>query len=272
MFQNELHDYLITKLNLNTKDLTFSGDYMFGINDGKFIIETQTDFIITETEFIPTMVQDWRNTVQPYKRIDLQDLVIPLSLAIRQTQLDDAWTAIEEFRVFLNGASDTIDGLNVGFRVGQPSSQQTAKLTTGERWVMVDIIIMLSAGTNLLYGNAIEFKMAKTTETLVELVYSSLDITTTAENNTTTADFVSTTKNSKSIETIHAVIFFEDNVTLMDEFVDWLWQVTINDQFDISLKYTATDTRTATVRIISMVQHIEAGVPVGFDMTLVKAS
>jgi len=60
LFQNELHDYFITKLNLNTKDLVFNGDYMFKMDNGKFVIETQTNFNITETEYIPMMIQ-YRN-------------------------------------------------------------------------------------------------------------------------------------------------------------------------------------------------------------------
>jgi len=271
LFQNELHDYFITKLNLNTKSLVFNGDYMFKRDNGKFVIETQTDFTITETEYIPMMIQDWRNTNQPYKRIDLQDVVVPISIAVRQTQLQDSFTAIEEFRTLLNGGSDTIDGLNVGFRVSQPSAPSSPIVHAGQRWILIDIIVMLSAGANLLYGNTIEFKMAKNGDTLQELIISTLDITTTATTSSTTPSFETETTLSKSLETIKAVVFYEDNVDLMDDLQDWIWQVTLNQKFDISVKYSLTDTRTATMYIISSAQHIEDGVPMGFDMTLVKA-
>ena len=114
--------------------------------------------------------------------------------------------------------------------------------------------------------------MALNGDTLVDIITASIDIVTTATTDTTTVDFVSTSKNQKSLQTVKAIIFYEDNVDLMDDLQDWLWQVTINTKFDISIKYSDTDTRIATVRIISSSQHIENGIPIGFDMTLVKAS
>ena len=272
MFQDSLNTYLITKLNLNTQGITFKGDYMFALDNGKFVIETQTNFTIAESNYSPCQIQDWQNTSQPFNRIDLQDFVLPFSVAFRESELTKGLESLDEFRTLLNGNGDTIDGLNVGFRIGQPSPPTSPLKHAGEFWILVDIIVMLSAGKNLTYGNGISFKMAKTTETLVDLIYSKIDIATTLEGVVTTPTYVSTRINGKSVLIISIDVFFEDNVTMTaTTLLDELWQVnSANQQYDISIGYATP--RTATCVVTSIAQHIENGVPIGYNITLMKAS
>ena len=128
---------------------------------------------------------EWNSTQQPYKKIDLLDLAVPLRVACREEQLEDCLAALEEFRVALNGTSQTIDTYEVGFRVGRPATPISPQQATGHSWILIDISIMTSASKNTLYGNNVlaSFKMAKTGETLIEVVASDINITTTAENN-----------------------------------------------------------------------------------------
>lgn len=272
MFQDSLNTYIVTKLNLNTQGITFKGDYMFQVDSGKFTIETQTNYTIAESNYSPCQIQDWQNTSQPFKRIDLQDFVLPLSVAFRESELTEGLTALDEFRTLLNGAEDTVDDLNVGFRIGQPSPPTSPLKHAGEFWILVDIIVMLSGGKNLKYGNGISFSIAKTTETLQELIYSKIDIVTNTEGVTTTPTYISTRINGKSIKQITVDVFFEDNVTITSTtLLDELWQVnSANQLYDISIGYDTP--RTDTCVITSIAQHIENGVPIGYNITLMKAS
>ena len=273
MFQSSLNTYLLEKLNLNTQGITFSGDYLFGVNDGKFIIEEQIPgtYRLEETQVVPMQIEDWRNTTQPYSRIDLQDVVAPITFSIRQTQLEDTLSAIEEFRVLLNGASATIDGLNVGFRIGQPSAPSSPLVTTGEHWIFIQVIVMLSAGDGLLYGNGIQFKIAKTGETLQEVITSKIDIITTAAQDTKVSDYEVSIRNGKQTQQIVVDVFYEDNVTICNEFLNWLWQSGLNQIYDVSIVYTDSITKSDSYIINSMNQHIEYGIPTGFNITFFKA-
>jgi len=272
LFQDSLNTYLIEKLNLNTQGITFKGDYMFALDNGKFVIQTQDGFNIVESNYSPCQIQDWQNTSQPFNRIDLQDFVLPMSFAFRESELTEGLESLDEFRTLLNGNGDTIDGLNVGFRIGQPSPPSSPLKHAGEFWILVDIIVMLSAGKNLTYGNGISFKMSKTGETLIDLIYSKIDIVTNTEGVATTPTYISTRINGKSVLQISVDIFFESNVamtstTLLDE----MWQVnSANQQYDISIGYATP--RTATCLVTSIAQHIENGVPIGYNITLMKAS
>ena len=273
MFQDSLNTYLISKLNENTQELTFKGDYMFMVDSGKFVIKTQTGFSITETNYIPVQIQDWRNTPQPFQRVDLQDIVAPISLAIRQTQLADGLLAIEEFRSLVNGSSATIDGLNVGFKVGQPSPPSSPQIHAGEHWVLIDIIVALSAGANLTFGNSVDFSIAKTTETLQKIIYSKIDIATVAATDTSVDDYIVSVGIGKSTQTITIDILYENNITISTEFLNNLWQSTSpNQKYDVSVKYSDSITKTGTYVITNNMQHIENGVVVGFALTLNKAN
>ena len=271
MFQNSLHTYLLAQLNNNTLGVTYNGEYLFEINDGKFTITNQITgtYRTEEIPYVAMQIEDWRNTTQPYQRIDLQDVVAPISLAIRQTQLQNTLSAIEEFRLALNGSEATVGGLNVGFRIGQPSAP-SAPLQHTENWVIVQIIVMLSAGSNLLYGNGIQLKIAPTTETLQEVIYSKLDIITTATQDTNVSDAIVRVGNGTSTQNLIVDVFYEDNVTVCNEFLDWLWQVGLNELYDISIIYSATITKSDTWIITNMTQHIEYGIPIGFNITFFK--
>ena len=275
MFEKSLNTYLITKLNENTQEVTFKGDYLFNLNDGKFIISTKVDnsYTLKETSFVPTMIQDWSNTVQPLAEIDLQDFVVPLSFAVPLTNKDKVLTAIDEFRVALNGSSDFINEYDVGIRVSQPNPPTDPIVSGGEHWILLDIIVMLSAGKELTYGNGIEFSMAKTGDTLERMIFSGLDIETSPQQTTKNTGNVTTVKNSTAIQTISVTLYSQTNKTASTSLLDYLWQVDgVNQKYDISIKYSDTDTRTATMLISSIGQHIEVGVPLAYVITFNKAS
>lgn len=274
MFQSELQEYLITKLNLNSQGLVYKGDYMFSIDlKGNFTYQTQISgtYRLEDTEYLPVQIVDWRNTPQPFKDIDLQDVVAALRIAVRKTQLDDCFSAIETFRALVNGTTDTIDGYDTGFRVSQPSFIGIEN--AGDKWVILEVIIMASAGKQLLYGNypLTNFKMALTTETLVDLVASDITLTTSTITNVKNSAGEVSTSNNKRTQQMNVTIFYEDNVDLCNEYLDWLWaDLDMNQQFDVSIKYTDTITKTETVKVQSMQQAIKYGVPIGFVITFYR--
>jgi len=268
LLQDSLNTYIVDKLNENTQKLVFKGDYLFMVDNGKFIIKEQEGFSITKTKYIPIQIEDWNNTTQPFERIDLQDIVAPISFAIRQSQLADGLEAIEEFRLAVNGTTDTIDGLNVGFRVGQPSPPSSPLAHGGEFWIIVQVTVALSAG-KLTFGNAIEFKMAKTGQTLKKIIYSSIDVQNIAQTDTNVDDYKVGIVVGKITQTITIKMFYEALEVMSIELLNALWQGTSPNQvYDISLKYSDTVTKLSECRITSVIQHIENGVPIGFDLTL----
>lgn len=272
MFQNDLNTYFQTKLNLNTQSMQFKGDYLFSVDDGKFVIESLDGYKVVETNYTPFQVEDWRNTSQPYKRIDLQDIVAPITFAIRQTELDKGLQSIDEFITLLNGSNDTIGDYSVGFRIAKPSAPSSPVVHSGEHWVMVQVIAMLSAGKNLKYGNSLTFKMAKFGETLEEVVTSSIDVNLVPTTNPSTEAAITTISIGKVAQTIKIDVFFEDNVYVCDEFLAQLWQEqTANTKYSISLDYGFGTPKTGTYKITEMQHHIESGIPLGFTMLLYKS-
>lgn len=277
MFQSSLQEYLITTFNTNTQGLVAKGDYLYDIDlNGNFVLNTQIDgtYRTEETEYLPAQVIEWRNTPQPYKRIDLQDLAVPFRISCREEQLDDCLLAIENFRTTLNGGSATIDGLNVGFRIAQPNVVVPIEANNGHDWIPIDITVMLSAGANLLYGNTplANFKIAKTGGSLVEVVASDIAITATTEtsSNNITGD-AEVSNNSRTLQ-FTITLFYEDNLTICDDLLDWLWtDEPFTQKYDISIKYTDTITKTETVIITDIQQALLYGVPIGFVMTMYKA-
>ena len=275
MFQNELQKYLIEKMNLNTAGLTFNGDYLFNFDNGTFKIETQIEgtYRIEETQYIPTQITDWRTTVQPYASIDLQDVVVPFTFAFRESQLDGIMIAIDEFRSLLNGTEDTIDGLNVGFRIGQPTQPSGVIDHGGNSWIIISISVMLSAGIGLSYGNnaLTNFKMALTGETLVSLIATSIAIDVSNETNVNSPDGITTVKNNKSTQVLTIDIIYQNN-TLCNKLLDYAWQdITYKQEFDISVPYSDTITKTGTYVITSCQTAINYGTPTGFKLTLYRA-
>ena len=277
MFQSSLQEYLITIFNTNSQGLKAKGEYLYDVDlSGNFVINEQISgtYRTEEIEFLPAQVIEWRNTPQPYKRIDLQDLALPFRISCREEQLDDCLLAIENFRTTLNGSNTTIDGLNVGFRIAQPNVIVPIGADNGNDWIPIDITVMLSAGANLLYGNApiSNFKMARNGQSLVELVASQIDITTSTESNPKNVQGdTKISSNSRTLQ-LTVTVFYEDNVSLCNDFIDWLWtDLGTNQQYDISIKYTDTITKTETVVITNIQQSLQYGVPVGFVMTLYKA-
>ncbi len=275
MFQSELQEYLITKFNLNTKSLVGKGDYIFAIDvKGNFTYQTQVTgtYRLEDTEYLPIQIVDWRNTPQPFKDIDLQDVVAAMRIGVRKTQLDDCFTAIEEFRELINGSADTIDGYSTGFRVSQPSFVGIEN--AGDKWIILEITVMASAGQNLVYGNTplSGFKMAKTTETLVNITASDITISSSTQTNPkNVAGDVKVSSNSRTLQ-FTVTVFYEDNIALCNEFLDWLWtDSAFSQKYDISIPYSATITKTETVVITDIQQTLAYGTPVGFVMTMYKA-
>lgn len=271
MFNEDFNTYVETKLNLNTKGLTFKVGFFFKMEKDKFVIEQQVNYTIDETDYIPCMIQDWRNTSQPYDEIDMQDFVLPLSVAIPQSKLDDGLAALDEFRTLLNGADDTIGSYKLGLRIGQPSPPSNPIAHGGEYRILVDLIIMLGAAKDVIYGNAIEYKMAKHGETLQTMVLMQGDIATTATTTTKTVTYITKSKNGKSLQTMAVNIVHQPSKTMSDTLLDELWQETSSSQtYDISFKYTVTKTKTAEIQIASISQHIEKGVVLGYSLTMLK--
>jgi len=272
LFNEDFNTYIETKLNLNSQNLTFKVGFFFKMEKDKFVIKTQDNYTIDEADYIPCMIQDWRNTSQPYGEVDMQDFVLPLSVAIPQTKLDDGLAALDEFRTLLNGADDTIGDYKVGLRIGQPSPPSNQIVQAGEYRILVDLIIMLGAAKDVIYGNAIEFKMAKDAETLQTMVFKSLDIATTTTVTTSIDTYITKVKNGKSLQTISVVLIHQPSKTMAATLLDEMWQATSPNQiYDISIKYSSTITKTTEVYITSISQHIEQGVEIGYALTMQKA-
>jgi hypothetical protein len=272
LFNEDFNTYVETKLNLNTKGLTFKVGFFFKMEKDKFVIKTQNNYTIDETNYIPCMIQDWRNTSQPYDEVDMQDFVLPLSVAIPQTKLDDGLAALDEFRTLLNGADDTIGSYKLGLRIGQPSPPSNPIAHGGEYLILVDLIIMLGAAKDVIYGNAVEFKMAKHGETLQTMVLMLGDIATTTTVTTSQNTYITTAKNGKSLMTSTVNIVHQPSKTMSSTLLDEMWQATSpNQTYDISFKYSATITKTAEVIITNIGQHIEKGVVIGYSITYLKA-
>lgn len=273
MFQDSINTYLLAQLNATSQGLTFKGGYIFDVDrDGNFTIKSQVNYRIEETDYTPVQIAEWQPNVQPYKRIDKQSSVFPLSLAFRLKDLNKGLLALDEFRSNLNGAGVTVEDWGVAFKVDQPTVPSSPLKHAGQTWIYIDIMISLDASKNLLYGNAIEFKIAKDGEALVEVITSKIDIGTVADTNTSTDDYIVNIKNGKQTQTITADIFYEDNVAIMNTLLDWLWQTELNQKFSISLKYTDTITKTGKYRITTINQHIEAGTAIGFSVVFHKSS
>ena len=271
------HEYLVTTLNTNSVGLVFKGEAFFDINiNGNFSYEKLvTGTYRTETiEYLPTQIAQWNNTQQPYNEIDLNDLATPLRIACREYQLEDTLTALEEFRLALNGATATIDGYNVGFRIARPTTPVPPQSDGGHDWVVLEIVVMLSSGLNLLYGNTplANFKMALASGTLENMVASKVDIISTTETNPSTkSGEVKVSNHSRTIQ-IDVELFYVDNITLSDEFLDWLWgDLAYSQKFDISIKYSDTITKTKTVVLVNVQQSLQHGVPIGFKMQMIEA-
>jgi len=272
LFNEDFNTYVETKLNLNTQGVTFKVGFFFKMEKDKFVIETQNNYTITETDYIPCMIQDWRNTSQPYDTVDMQDFVLPLSVAIPQSKLDKGLAALDEFRTLLNGADDEIGSYKLGLRIGQPSPPSNPIAHAGEYRVLVDLIIMLGAAKDVIYGNVIEYKMAKHGETLQTMSLMQGDINTTTTPTTKTSTYVTKIKNGKSLQTISISIIHQPSKTMSTTLLDEMWQDTSPNQiYDISMKYSETVTKTAEVQITSIGQHIEKGVVLGYTLTMQKA-
>ena len=277
MFQNDLFTYLKTTFNNNTHDVVASGDYFFSVDNGKFVIETQPSgtYRIEETEYVPFQVTDWGNsTQQPYTTIDLQDLAIPLDIACRNTQQDDCESAIEEFRVALNGAEVTIGDYTVGFRVSQPSDPSSAMMHAGYHWITYRIIVMLSAGKGLTYGNGIlsTLQMKLNGGTLRDVIVSDLTISTTAVQNTSNRNGITKASNNQWTQQIDFTVFYDADIDVLASFLNWLWQdATLGQQYDIAVKYSDTITKTNTYVISNIQQALRYGTPIGFVVTMVTA-
>jgi len=272
LFNEDFNTYVETKLNLNSQDLTFQVGFFFKMEKGKFVIESQTNYTITETDYIPCMIQDWRNTSQPYDLVDMQDFVLPLSVAIPQSKLDEGLAALDEFRTLLNGADDTIGDYKVGLRIGQPSPPSNPIAHAGEYYILVDLIIMLGAAKDVIYGNVIEFKMAEHGETLQAISLMQADIATTTTVTTSTSTYITTVKNGKSLQTISVNVIHQPSKSISNILLNEMWQSTSpNQTYDISFKYSSTVTKTAEVVITNIAQHIEKGVVIGYGLTFQKA-
>ena len=277
MFQNDLWTYLLAKWNENTQDLVGKGNYRFSIDNGKFVIKSQvTDtYRIEETEYIPMQVTDWGNsTQQPYTTIDLQDLAIPLDIACRNTQQTKCETAIEEFREALQGIQATVGGYNVGFRISQPSDPTSSVKHGGYHWITYRVIVMLSAGIGLTYGNGIlsTLQMKINGGTLRDVVVSDLTLSTAAIQNSSNRNGITKVSNNQWTQQIDFTVFYDADIDILASFLNWLWQdATLGQQYDIAVKYSATITKTNTYQISNIQQALSYGTPVGFVVTMVTS-
>lgn len=274
LIQESINTFVITKLNLNTKSLTFKSGYIFWIEDGKMQTNTITGYKIVSTEFIPVMIQDWRNTSQPFPSVDKQGWILPISFAIPQTKLADAMVAINEFRDLLQGTQVTVDSHNIGLRVGQPTAPSNPVPHNQEHYVMVDIILMADASIGLNYGNSVGLEMGLTGGSLSDLIFQKMDIQTDliVEASDDTTDGVTQIYNKhKSTWQMDLVVL---GTTAADTlFMDELWQdATVTQKYDMTVTYSRTVpvVKSETVIIKKIIQHIEYGVALGYQMTLFK--
>jgi hypothetical protein len=277
LFQNDLWTYLLSKLNENTQGLTFNGDYFFSLDNGKFTIESQVEgtYRIEETEYIPCQITDWGNvTQQPYKNIDKVDWALPLSIACRNTEQDECETAIEEFRTALQGAEATIGDYTVVFRVAPPSDPTSAIKHAGYYWITYQVVVMLGSSKGLTYGNGIlqTIKLGLNGGTLRDVVVSDLTISTTAEQSKSNRLGVTKVDNVEWTQQIDFTIFYDADIDVLASFLNWLWQsADLDQQYDISVKYSDTITKTNTYQIANVQQAIQYGVAIGFVITMVTS-
>ena len=275
MIQEDLNTYVINKLNENTQGITFNGGFIFVIDNGAFVVKTQVGYTITETDYVPTFIPDWRATVNPFKNVDMQEYIQPISFAFKQEYLEEGLDALEEFRQALNGASDTIGDYTAVFKIGIVSAPSTPIQHSGSNWILVDIQFNASLSKGTLYGNNVTFKIAPHGDTLEEVVYTKIDlITSTDPTQSTDENGLVTIKNNRATHQMTVGFMYESDVTTYGDLFDWLWQSWttggVNDTFDIRVDYTATLYKTGEYVITNMTQHIEYGVLIGFDVTFYK--
>jgi hypothetical protein len=268
LIQEKINEFIVTKLNLNTKGVEFKSGYIFWIDDGSFKENTQVGYKIESTDFVPVMIGDWNNTSQPYPIIDNQDWVLPISFAIPQVLKDNALESIAEFKTLLQGTEQLIDGYTLGLRIAEPTPPTNPIAHAGSHRIIVDVVLMAGGGKELKYGNSVILNMKKTTATgYTRIIFKTIDILTKTTLVPKTTGYVTTSKKEKSIKQIDILIFYKD--ALGDILLDELWE-DVSNSYDVQVKYSDTKIKNEQMVISSIGQHISAGVALGFNVTLLK--
>lgn len=268
--QDTLNTFIETTLNTNTKSVTFKTGYLFWLDDGKLVTSSQTNYTITETDYIATMVGDWVNTAYPYPTIDMQDWVLPVTFLIKQTSKDNVLDALDEFRTTLQGTEQTVGSYNVGFKVSQPNPPSDPIAHAGSYWLIVQMVVSASALKGVSHGNGVTIKIKKSTDsTYTTLVHEVADVTIDNQLTPTKTTQYAEHYLENSTQVLSITFFQKDAIgtTLLNE----LWQGESN-KYDIQFVYSDTVTKSGQYKVKNLSQSIQAGTPLSFTITFMKVA
>jgi hypothetical protein len=144
----------------------------------------------------------------------------------------------------------------------------------GYHWITYRIIVMLSAGKGLTYGNGIlsTLQMKLKGGTLRDVIVTNLTISTTAQQNPSTSTGYTKISNNDGTIQLDFTVYYDADIDVLASFLNWLWQDNdINQKYDIAVKYSDTITKTETFRLTSLQQAILYGTPIGFVVTMVTS-
>lgn len=253
--RDKLTDYLTTKLNANTKGVTFNTASLIEQSDLSYETTTYTNYYTkVTTQYIPA-VYFFSSKPKNIPGKDAYDWVITLQVSLtgegdEETELIAQSEALEEFRkslvdtptgTFLLGATvyNFITSASDIVKIGDVEVQ------SGNKRILLAMDIYITNGIGLQYGNAFTLKLGLTGDTLYDIQPFNVSFIK-GKSLETEMPITQTLGNALSVAIdgvfrIDLSMYFEEIAIMYELFSEILSQeTTINKKYDIEITTPST--------------------------------
>jgi len=227
MFKEEVYNFIITTLNLNTQSMVFDGGYDIVFyrdpvgNPIPYVIDTSStsSYDYAREEIIPVS-EEYNNETPSVNGSDRSDYVAQYQVMVRIENLPAVKVALTEFRDYLYANKQhTIDGYKVGFKTTRGDKQASVRLEGGNIYCFYKISVYFMA-----IKNGYIYKDADTVSIRLKDTGSYVPLTITDEvtgnaGNPIMSDSSGKSKGELTTMTLNTTIRFYYNSTAMEKLI-----------------------------------------------------